>query len=91
MGHGIRVGRKRVERLMREAGISGLIRRRRGRTRIRVQGVRVADDLVRRNFRPAAPNLLWLVLGLLGLVLSAQSQRPFKRDCRGDRARGPFG
>jgi HTH-like domain len=24
MGHGIRVGRKRVERLMREAGLSGL-------------------------------------------------------------------
>jgi transposase InsO family protein len=32
LGHGIRVGRKRVERLMREAGISGLVRRKRGRT-----------------------------------------------------------
>jgi putative transposase len=44
---------------MREAGISGLIRRRRRGTTIRVPGVRVADDLVQRGFRPAAPNVLW--------------------------------
>jgi putative transposase len=60
MQFGIRVGRKRVERLMREAGISGLVARKRGRTTIRVPGVRVADDLVKRQFRPAAPNVLWL-------------------------------
>lgn len=30
-----------------------------GRTTIRVPGVRVADDLVERQFRPAAPNVLW--------------------------------
>ncbi len=60
MGHGIRVGRKRVERLMRAADISGLAPRKRGRTTIRVAGVRVADDLVERRFRPPAPNLLWL-------------------------------
>jgi putative transposase len=58
--YGIRVGRKRVERLMREAGISGLVRRKRGRTTISVPGVRVADDLVERQFRPAAPNVLWI-------------------------------
>lgn len=60
MAHGIRVSEKRVERLMREAGISGLIEKKRGRTTIRVPGVRVADDLVKRNFRPAAPNVLWV-------------------------------
>jgi putative transposase len=60
MAHGVRVGRKRVERLMRSAGISGLVPKKRGRTTIRVPGVRVADDLVERQFRPAAPNVLWL-------------------------------
>ncbi len=60
MAHGIRVSRKRVERLMRAAGISGLVPKRRGRTTIRVPGVRVADDLVERQFRPSAPNVLWL-------------------------------
>ena len=60
LGHGIRVGRKRVERLMREAKISGMVRRKRGRTTISVPGVRVADDLVERQFRPAGPNQLWV-------------------------------
>ena len=45
--HDVHVGRKRVERLMRHAGLSGLHKRRRGRTTIRVQGVRTAPDLVR--------------------------------------------
>jgi transposase InsO family protein len=60
IAHGIRVGRKRVERLMRTHGLSGLIPKRRGRTTIRVPGVRVADDLVQRQFRPDAPNVLWV-------------------------------
>jgi putative transposase len=60
MAHGIRVGRKRVERLMRTAGLSGLVPKKRGRTTIRVPGVRVADDLVNRQFRPEAPNVLWV-------------------------------
>jgi putative transposase len=57
---GIQVGRKRVERLMREQQLSGLVRRRRGRTTIRVPGVRVANDLVGRDFRSLAPNRLWV-------------------------------
>ena len=36
------------------------MRRKRGRTTIRVPGVRVADDLVERRFRPTAPNVLWI-------------------------------
>lgn len=55
MARGIRVGRKRVERLMRKAGISGLVPKKRGRTTIRVPGVRVADDLVNRDFQPRRP------------------------------------
>lgn len=60
LAHGIRVGRKRVERLMQLADLSGLVPKRRGRTTIRVPGVRVADDLVGRQFRPASPNVLWV-------------------------------
>ncbi len=60
MAEGVFVGRKRVERLMRGAGLSGLIPKKRGKTTIRVPGVRVADDLVERQFRPAAPNVLWV-------------------------------
>jgi putative transposase len=59
IARGVRVGRKRVERLMKMAGISGLVPRKRGRTTIKVPGVRVADDLVERRFRPTAPNVLW--------------------------------
>jgi putative transposase len=60
LGHGIEVSRRRVRRLMRIAGISGLVKVKKGRTTIRVPGVRVADDLVERKFRPEAPNVLWV-------------------------------
>jgi putative transposase len=60
LGQDIRVSRRRVRRLMRQAGISGLVKVKRGRTTIRVPGVRVADDLVERKFRPEAPNVLWV-------------------------------
>src|SRR5688500_2282366 len=57
---GVRASRKRVARLMRQAGLSGMVRRRTGRTTIRVPGVATAPDLVRRDFAPAAPNRLWV-------------------------------
>jgi putative transposase len=60
LAEGIRVGRKRVERLMRQAGLSGLVRRKRGRTTIRVPGVRVCEDLVDRRFLAAGPDRLWV-------------------------------
>jgi putative transposase len=60
LAHDVCVGRKRVERLMRAAGISGLQLRKRGRTTVSVPGVRVADDLVERQFSPDAPNVLWI-------------------------------
>jgi putative transposase len=60
LGDGERIARKRVERLMRQAGLSGLVAKRRGRTTIRVPGVRVCEDLVDRAFLAAAPNRLWV-------------------------------
>jgi hypothetical protein len=57
---GVRVSRKRIERLMGEAGLRGRPRRRRRRgTTTRVPGVRPAPDLVCRDFNPAQPNRLW--------------------------------
>jgi putative transposase len=60
LGQDIQVFRRRVRRLMARAGISGLVKVKRGRTTIRVPGVRVADDLVEGRFRPDAPNVLWV-------------------------------
>jgi putative transposase len=60
LADGERVGRKRVERLMRQAEISGLVRRRRGRTTIRVPGVRVCEDLVDRAFAAEGLDRLWV-------------------------------
>jgi transposase InsO family protein len=57
---GIRVGRKRVARLMKAAGIAGVRPRKRWRTTIRIPGITPASDLVDRQFRPAAPNVLWV-------------------------------
>ncbi len=57
---GERIGRKRVERLMRQAGLSGLVTKKWRATTIRVPGVRVADDLLDRNFAAGAPNRCWV-------------------------------
>jgi putative transposase len=57
---GIRVGRGRVERLMRRLGISGAVRGKTVRTTISDKdGVRAAD-LVKRQFTAGAPDRLWV-------------------------------
>lgn len=58
---GERHGRKRIARLMREAGLVGASHRRGGPvTTRRDQEARPAPDLVDRNFTADAPNLLWV-------------------------------
>jgi putative transposase len=60
---GVRCARKRVARLMREAGLFGCGgRRRKVRTTLRSSTERTppAPDLVKRNFTPEAPDLLWV-------------------------------
>ncbi len=59
LDHGVRIARKRVERLMREAGLSGMVRRRRGKTTVSLPGIQTAPDLVARDFDPTEPNRLW--------------------------------
>ncbi len=61
LGENIRCSRKRVERLMRQAGVAGIHRRRgRGCTR-RDPVAEPADDLVNRSFDPAQPDHLWVM------------------------------
>lgn len=57
---GVHVGRKRVERLMKAAGLKGVSRRRGTRTTIRDERLRPASDLVDRNFYAHEPNMLWV-------------------------------
>jgi len=56
---GIRVGCKRVARLMTQAGLAGVCRRRFVTTTIK-DGGRQAPDLVERNFTAEAPDRLWV-------------------------------
>lgn len=58
--HDVRVGTKRVARLMRRAGIRGVSRRRHTTTTQRDPGTRGAPDLVKRNFTASAPDELWV-------------------------------
>jgi len=57
---GVRVSRKRIARLMREAGLEGVSRRRKKRTTIRDTQARPATDLVERDFTADAPDRLWV-------------------------------
>jgi putative transposase len=81
---GIRVGRKRIARLMRQAGIAGVSRRRFITTTVR-DDRRQAPDLVERNFAVEAPDRLWVAdityiptwsgFLYLAVVLDAYSRR----------------
>ena len=82
---GVRCGRRRVARLMREAGLRGCLRGRRRRTTRRDRNAAPAPDLVRRKFAAAAPDRLWLAdityvktdegFLYLAFVLGAHSRR----------------
>jgi putative transposase len=81
---GIRVGRKRVARLMLQAGLAGVCRRKFVTTTVK-DGGRQAPDLVARNFTAAAPDRLWVAdityiptwagFLYLAVVLDAYSRR----------------
>jgi putative transposase len=60
LGLGLPVNVKRVARLMREAGIQGLYRRRRRGCTVRDPDAAPAGDLVNRQFTVAAANRLWI-------------------------------
>jgi putative transposase len=57
---GVHVGRKRVARLMRHAGLAGVCRRKRVFTTVRDKDARLSDDLVQRRFTATGPDQLWV-------------------------------
>jgi putative transposase len=57
---GIHIGRKRVARLMRAAGVQGVSRRKWVTTTTRDPQARAAADLVQRDFRVDGPDRLWV-------------------------------
>jgi putative transposase len=61
LGEGVRCGRKRVERLMRQAGVQGIYRRRRRGCTRRDPTAEPAADLVNRAFDPVEPDRLWMM------------------------------
>jgi putative transposase len=85
LGQDVRCSRKRVERLMRQAKIAGIHRRRRGGCTRRDLGAEPADDLVQRAFDPTEPDRLWVMdvtehptgtgKAYLAVVLDAFSRR----------------
>jgi putative transposase len=60
LGLGLPVNLKRVARLMREAGLQGLYRRRRHGCTVQDPAAAPSADLVNRNFTVDEPNRLWI-------------------------------
>jgi putative transposase len=60
LGLGLPVNLKRVARVMREAGIQGLYRRRRRGCTVRYPDAQACPDLVNRDFSADEPNRLWI-------------------------------
>jgi putative transposase len=60
LGLGLPVNLKRVARVMREAGIQGLYRRRRRGCTVRDPDAQACPDLVNRDFTADEPNRLWI-------------------------------
>ncbi len=58
--HGVFVSKKRVARLMKQAGLRGVTRRKFVTTTVRATRARPAPDLVDRNFSANRPNALWV-------------------------------
>jgi putative transposase len=85
LGLDVRCSRKRVERLMRQARVAGIHRRRRGGCTKRDPSLEPSDDLVQRAFDPAEPDRLWVMdvtehptgdgKAYLAVVLDAFSRR----------------
>jgi putative transposase len=57
---GVAIGKKRVARLMRAAGLTGVSRRKGPATTQRAERMRRAPDLVERRFTADRPNQLWV-------------------------------
>ena len=84
---GVAVGRKRVARVMRAAGIAGVSRRRGPRTTRRDVQARPAPDRVERHFEADAPNRLWVadityiptLVGFLYLAIVLRRVQPAGR------------
>ena len=60
VAQGHAVGRKRIARLMRRAGLRGISRRKGTRTTVRDARARAVPDLVERDFTADAPDRLWV-------------------------------
>ncbi len=60
LDHGVRCGRKRIARLMRQAGLCGVTRRRRYRSATGPRETAPAADLVERMFVATRPGVLWV-------------------------------